>query len=131
MKTLILLLIPTILNSGDFCFNSNYIEPVKTLNVNVSVYNPSISQCDSTPLITASLKVIDTNLLKQNKLKWCAISHNLKQKYKYGDTLHIQGIGKLSGKYIIVDLMNKKYFNKVDILHYNLKYCKTKGKIIL
>lgn len=131
MKTLILLLIPTMLNSGDFCFDTKYIEPVKTLNVSVSVYNPSTSQCDSTPLITASLKVIDTNLLKQNKLKWCAISHNLKQKYKYGDTLHIQGIGKLSGKYIIVDLMNKKYFNKVDILHYNLKHCKTKGKIIL
>ncbi len=131
MKTLILLLIPTILNSGDFCLNAVYKKPIETLNVNVSVYNATVKQCDSTPLLTASLKVIDTNLLKQNKLRWCAISHNLKQKYKYGDTLHIQGIGKLSGKYIIVDLMNKKYFNKVDILHYNLKHCKTKGKIIL
>jgi 3D (Asp-Asp-Asp) domain-containing protein len=129
MKTLILLLIPTILNSGDFCLEPKPFD--NHIKVNVSVYNPSITQCDSTPLITASLKVIDTNLLKQNKLKWCAISHNLKQKYKYGDTLHIQGIGKLSGKYIIVDLMNKKYFNKVDILHYNRKYCREKGKIIL
>ena len=38
MKTLILLLIPTILNSGDFCLNAVSKKPIETLNVNVSVY---------------------------------------------------------------------------------------------
>ena len=130
MKILILLLIPTILNSGDFCLNAIYKKPIETLNVNVSVYNPSISQCDSTPLLTASGAMIDTILLKQGKIKWCAISKNLKSKFKFNDTIHLQHEDVLE-KYIVKDVMDKRYFNKVDILHYNRKYCKTKGKIIL
>jgi len=124
------------LNSGDFCFDTKYIEPVKTLNVSVSVYNPSISQCDSTPLITASQLLIDTNLLKQNKLKWCAVSRNLlkrfnpKANYNLLDTIQLDH-NLFKGKYIITDVTKDIYYNRVDVLHHNLKYCKTKGKIIL
>ena len=128
--TLILLLIPTILNSGDFCLNAVYKKPIETLNVNVSVYNATIKQCDSTPLLTASGAIIDTILLKQGKLKWCAISRNLKSKFKFNDTIHLQHEDVLE-KYIVKDVMDEKYFNKVDILHYNRKHCKTKGKIVL
>ena len=128
MRTLILLLVPIILDSGDFCINYT---PLSThLNVSVSVYNATVKQCDSTPLLTASGSIIDTLLLKQGKLKWCAISKNLKSKFKFNDTIHLHHEGVLE-KYIVKDIMDKRYFNKVDILHYNRKYCKTKGKIIL
>jgi 3D (Asp-Asp-Asp) domain-containing protein len=128
MRTLILLLIPIILDSGDFCINYT---PLSThLNVSVSVYNATVKQCDSTPLLTASGAIIDTTLLKQGKLKWCAISRNLKSKFKFNDTIHLHHEGVLE-KYIVKDIMDKRYFNKVDILHYNRKYCKEKGKIIL
>jgi len=120
VKTLILLLIPTILNSGDFCLEPKQLET--HIPVKVSVYNPVVSQCNSDPLVTASMSVIDTNLLKQGKLKWCAISRDLKLKFKFNDTIHLQHEGVLSGKYIVKDLMNKRYSNKVDILHYNKKY---------
>jgi len=128
MRTLILLLVPIILDSGDFC--TNYTPLSTHLNVSVSVYNATVKQCDSTPLLTASGAIIDTILLKQGKLKWCAISRNLKSKFKFNDTIHLQHEGVLE-KYIVKDVMDEKYFNKVDILHYNRKYCKTKGKIIL
>jgi len=136
MKTLILLLIPTILNSGDFCLNTVYKKPIETLNVNVSVYNATVKQCDSTPLLTASQLLIDTNLLKQNKLKWCAISRNLlkrfnpKAKYNLLDTI-ILDHNLFKGKYIITDVTKDIYYNRVDVLHHNLKYCSTNGKILL
>ena len=130
MRILILLLIPTILNSGDFCLNTVYKKPIETLNVNVSVYNTTVKQCDSTPLLTASGSIIDTILLKQGKLKWCAISRNLKNRFKFNDTIHLHHEGVLE-KYIVKDVMDERYFNKVDILHYDRKYCKEKGKIIL
>lgn len=128
MKTFILLLIPTMINSGDFCLKPKPL--VTHISVNVSVYNATAKQCDSTPLLTASGAIIDTILLKQGKLKWCAISRNLKSKFKFNDTIHLHHEGVLE-KYIVKDIMDKRYFNKVDILHYSRKYCKEKGKIIL
>jgi len=128
---IILLLIPIVLKNS-FCSSKSTIkEKKKTLEVTVSVYNPIVSQCDSTPLQTASLKIIDTVKLKKGKLKWCAISRDLKRKYKFGDIIHIKNIGKLSGKYMIVDLMNKRYRKRVDILHYSAKHCKQNGKIVI
>ena len=108
----------------------------ETLQVSVSVYNPSQSQCDSLPLETASQLLIDTNLLKQNKLKWCAVSRNLlkrfnpKAKYNLLDTIQLDH-NLFKGKYIITDVTKDIYYNRVDVLHHNLKYCSTKGKILL
>jgi hypothetical protein len=107
-----------------------------TLYVSVSVYNPHISQCDSDPLETASQLLIDTNLLKQNKLKWCAVSRNLlkrfnpKAKYNLLDTITLDH-NLFKGKYIITDVTKDIYYNRVDVLHHNLKYCHKKGKILL
>lgn len=133
MLRYLLLLIPIILDSGDFCINYT---PLSThLNVSVSVYNATVKQCDSTPLLTASQLLIDTNLLKQNKLKWCAVSRNLlkrfnpKAKYNLLDTITLDH-PLFKGKYIITDVTKDIYYNRVDVLHHNLKYCHKKGKII-
>ena len=54
--------------------------------VTVTVYNPVMEQCDSTPLITADNSEIDLKKLKQGKLKWVAVSRDLLKsgKSKYG-----------------------------------------------
>lgn len=137
MRTLlsILLITPFFLQSK-LPILTQYFQKTETLQVSVSVYNPQRSQCDSLPLETASMLQIDTNLLKQNKLKWCAVSRNLlkrfnpKAKYNLLDTITLDH-PLFKGKYIITDVTKDIYYNRVDVLHHNLKYCSTKGKILL
>ncbi len=89
--------------------------------VKASYYNAVTSQCDETPLVTASGAVIDT--VNATELKWCAISYNLHRRYggqlEFGDVVQLegyQGKHKIKGKYIVQDLMNPKWQNKIDIL---------------
>lgn len=86
-----------------------------------SIYRPNLNQTDSTPLQTASMKIIDTNMLNAGKLKWVAVSRNLHKryggKYRFGDKIKLYNCGKFSNKtYIIQDLMHHKWKNKIDIL---------------
>jgi 3D (Asp-Asp-Asp) domain-containing protein len=82
--------------------------------VTVTTYSPTVEQTDSTPLITASgFEINPTNPKKQRIV---AVSRDLKKKYKFGKKVRITGIGKLSGTYIVRDVMNKRYRNRVDIL---------------
>lgn len=97
------------------------MEVTDFIMVKASYYNPVISQCDSTPLITASGATIDT--LRTTELHWCAISYNLHKRYggflQFGDVIEIegyQGKKKIKGKYIVHDLMNPAWTNKIDIL---------------
>jgi len=82
--------------------------------VSVTTYSPTIEECDSTPLITASGFKINPANPKRHRI--IAVSRDLKRKYKFGKKVRITGIGKLSGTYTIRDVMNKRYKNKVDIL---------------
>lgn len=96
-------------------------QKIDTIEVNCSYYLPSLNQCDSTPLITADNSFIDTNKLKNNKIKWCAISRNLLKQnggaFNYGDTIMLITNDKYNKKkYIIHDCMNKRFKNKIDIL---------------
>ena len=95
----------------------------KTINnrFKASIYHPKSGQTDSTPLQTASMKIIDTNMLNACKLKWVAVSRNLHAryggKYRFGDKIKLYNCGKFSNKtYIIQDLMHHKWKNKIDIL---------------
>ncbi len=86
-----------------------------------SIYRPKMGQTDSTPLQTASMKMIDTNMLNSGKLMWVAVSRNLHAryggKYRFGDKIKLYNCGKFSNKtYIIMDLMHQKWKNKIDIL---------------
>ncbi len=99
----------------------NLDEVTDFIMVKASYYNPVMSQCDSTPLITASGDLIDTT--RTTALRWCAISYNLHTRYggflNFGDVVEIEGVQgnkRIKGKYIVHDLMNPKWTNKVDIL---------------
>jgi len=82
--------------------------------VSVTTYSPTIEECDSTPLITASGFKINPTNPKRHRI--IAVSRDLKRKYKFGKKVRITGIGKLSGTYTIRDVMNKRYKKRVDIL---------------
>ncbi len=79
------------------------------LNVNISSYQLTHSQTDSNPLESASGK----NLTKHPNA--CAISIDLKLLYDFGDTIMIVYNG-ISKNYIVEDIMNKRYSNRVDLL---------------
>jgi hypothetical protein len=106
--------------------NGNFVIEKKEIatdfeKVKVTFYNASVSQCDETPLVTASGAVIDTAIATE--LHWCAISWNLHKRYggslNFGDVIRVEGSygnQKISGNYVVQDLMNPMYKNKVDIL---------------
>ena len=80
-------------------------------------YNATESQCDGTPFVTASNKVIDTALLNSHQLRWVAISRDLKKYYNFGDTIYVESENEcLNGKWVVQDLMNRRYYRYVDFL---------------
>ena len=88
------------------------------LHVTATMYYPVIKQCDKDPLVTAGMFKI--NPRKASEHKWIAMSRNLLKRWKgdfdYGDLVEIKGAGKKSGVYKVVDTMNKRYKDRIDIL---------------
>jgi 3D (Asp-Asp-Asp) domain-containing protein len=120
MKNLILLffLLPKTLGKGDLLPSTVFHTETKTV-VNVDVvtlttYSPSVGQTDSTPNITASGFKIDTLNPKRHKI--IAISRDLKKKWNFNQKVRIRKAGKYNGDYIVKDVMNKRYKNRIDIL---------------
>jgi hypothetical protein len=132
MRLLLLFLLPLAIRETEYCNEAvrESSKSIDTINVIVTSYNPQISQCDSTPYLTASMNVIDTNLLKINKIRWVALSRNLLKrwggKYKYNDSIDIPSLGK----YRVVDCMNKRFKNRIDILTYSSVLQPFKTKIV-
>lgn len=97
-------------------------EVVRKVNLNVSVkevvtvttYHAVPGQTDSTPFVTASGYKI--NQLNPEEDKIIAISRDLKEKFKFGDSVLITNIGKYDGVYYVQDVMNKRFRKKIDIL---------------
>ena len=89
-----------------------------TIVVTATMYNPMVDQCDSNPFETASGKIINPN--KASEHKWVAMSRNLLKrwngKFDYGQKIKIIGTKFKDGVYTIVDCMNKRFKNKIDIL---------------
>ena len=100
-----------------------------------SLYNPEPDQCDKTPTITADGSVIDT--LNASKQRWIAVSqdmlwsprrhklfvkdtlndHRYEGRIKFGDTIWVESPNpNINGKWVVHDLMNKKYKNAIDFL---------------
>lgn len=85
------------------------------LKVTATCYQPSIDQCDSDPLMTASGSKI--NPRDPLGHRWIAVSRDLlKNHVKMGDTVHVHGTGVYDGKWVVKDKMNKRFKNKIDFL---------------
>ena len=82
--------------------------------VTLTTYTPTVEECDSTPLITASGFKINEGNPRRHRI--IAVSRDLKRKYKFGTKLRIKGAGKYDGTYVVRDVMNKRYTKRIDIL---------------
>lgn len=87
----------------------------------LTVYNPTVKQCDRTPLVTASNSRIDKAKLINQEIRWMALSRNLLKrwngKFHYGDTVMVNsGDPAIDGFWIIKDSMNRRYKNYGDLL---------------
>jgi 3D (Asp-Asp-Asp) domain-containing protein len=82
--------------------------------VSVTMYTIAVAQTDSFPLETASGFIVDS--LNPKKHRIIAVSHDLKKKFKWGERVKLKGVGKWSGVYVVRDLMNARWKNKIDIL---------------
>ena len=88
--------------------------------VDVTMYQPTLYQTDSTPNITADGTRI--RISKASDYKYVALSRNLLKRwggpFDYGDFILIKGTtdGHKDGVYNVRDTMNPKYVNYVDIL---------------
>jgi hypothetical protein len=87
----------------------------------LTVYNPETRQCDNTPTITASNERIDMDKLRNQEIRWIALSRNLLKRWKgafhYGDTVQISsGDKEIDGLWIIQDTLHKRYKNRGDLL---------------
>ena len=86
--------------------------------VTATYYNPVKEQCNSNPLITASGKKINIELLEKGELKWIAVSRDLLRIYKYGDIVRItcDHDPSINGDYEITDTMHERFENTIDLL---------------
>lgn len=86
----------------------------QTTHVTLTYYQPVRSQCDNNPLVTADGSKINLHHLRNNRIKWCAISRDLlylfpKDKPK---RVSIEGFGV----YQVKDVMAKRHHHRIDIL---------------
>jgi 3D (Asp-Asp-Asp) domain-containing protein len=90
------------------------VEVEEFYRVKATMYTVDEKQTDSTPTETASGFIISETNPKKHRI--IAVSHDLKRKFKYGEKVRVEGIGKRSGIYTVRDLMNKRWKKKIDIL---------------
>ena len=86
--------------------------------VTATYYHPVHSQCSGNPLITASGKKIDIDKLERGHIKWIAVSRDLLDIFKYGDTVYLEcdHDPSIEGEYVVVDTMHKRMKKKIDLL---------------
>lgn len=91
---------------------------VLTTIVTATMYNAVIGQCDADPLVTAGMYRIKLTMASDHR--WVALSRDLLTRwggnFKYGDRIEITNAGHKNGTYTIVDTMNKRFTNRMDIL---------------
>lgn len=107
---------PSSFGDGKLAENSN---PTRR-KVTATRYNPVESQCNSQPLITADMSKISLSKLKRGKIRWIAVSRDLRKIYKYGDVVEIKAKdgddNSINGLYEVHDTMNKRFTDRIDIL---------------
>lgn len=83
-------------------------------HVTLTCYQPVRNQCNEEPLVTADGSKINLNHLRNNKLRWCAISRDLLYLFPKNRPrrVFIEGYGI----YQVRDVMNKRHHHRIDIL---------------
>ena len=88
------------------------------IEVDVTMYQPTYYQTDSSPDVTADGTRI--RISKASDYKFVALSRNLLKRwggpFDYGDFILIKGTKTKDGVYQVRDTMNPKWVNVVDIL---------------
>jgi hypothetical protein len=88
------------------------------IEVDVTMYQPTRHETDSTPNITADGTRI--KISRASDYKFVALSRNLLSRwggpFEYGDFILIKGTAGKDGVYQVRDTMNPKWVNMVDIL---------------
>lgn len=94
--------------------------------VSVSVYNPTIGQCDSTPLICADGSIIDPLHPK----RWVGASRDIVDIVGYGNTINLKipQAPYFDGEWFLHDTDNGKLTKHIDILISNPDVCYVRGK---
>lgn len=85
-----------------------------SIPVEVTAYNPTTSQCDDDPYITASLTRVEDGII--------ALSRDLEQTLhlKFGDLVTLKtSDGRLLGTFRFQDRMHKRWIRRVDIFMWN------------
>lgn len=87
---------------------------IEIKGVTATCYNATKGQCDSSPFITSiGYKV---NKVNPEAQRYLAVSRDLLGKLNYGDTVWVIGTFMYDGPWIIADIMNKKYSQRIDFL---------------
>ena len=96
--------------------------------VTVTTYKVNEFKNDPNGDKTASGMTLTKDNPRQHRI--IAISWDLKKKYKFGQWVRILGAGIYDGKYVVKDLMNKRWKKRIDILinpdDLQMKYKKVK-----
>ncbi len=83
-----------------------------------TVYHAVAAQCDGNPLETADGSRIVRSRIPE--LRWCAVSQDLLHHkggpLRYGDTVKVSNAGKLSGRWVVRDAMNRRHRRRIDFL---------------
>jgi 3D (Asp-Asp-Asp) domain-containing protein len=82
-----------------------FVRTLETVDAVITAYSPTEDQCDSDPLITASMARVRVGIV--------ALSRDLEKKYnlKFGDIVYIYGLGPFHFQ----DRMHKRWTKKVDV----------------
>ena len=84
----------------------------------VTVYHATEAQTDAEPLVTADGSRITLENIAG--LRYCAVSQELLAfkggPVHFGDTIHVEGIGELSGSWFVHDTLHASITGYVDLL---------------
>lgn len=86
----------------------------ETLTVTATVYNAVESQCDASPLITASGFRLDPNDQYQHRV--VGISRDLKHYLNFGDSIYVTGTDIYDGWWYVEDVMAARWYRRIDFL---------------
>ena len=117
LLTSLLLLSPIISGSvgifSDSCGPAPIVKECGNI-VTMTTYTISRGQTDSNPLETASGFILNRKNPKGHRV--IAISRDLKDKFGFSDSVLISNADGYNGVYVVEDVMNKRFTNKIDIL---------------